>query len=169
MRILGIDPGAKRLGIAIVSLDKGPELIHSEIIGLERTITDSYQSYKLRIIEAFVAKAFSICKEFSPNILVSEIVPSKGFNHSAQAQLANTGATSFLCVAYLSQIRVEQISAITVKKKLTGNKNATKPMIRNKVLSIFPELQSRKDDFKTVFDETDAIAIALVGGGFSGK
>jgi Holliday junction resolvasome RuvABC endonuclease subunit len=166
MRVLGIDPGAERCGWAV--LEDGPTYVASGISGLPRTRNGKkalYQEYRLSLIDYWVGEAHRLLKT-RPDVVVSEVVPvatSPGSNFilAAQSQLAATVVTTIQVLATLDGIAVKQISAGTMKRKIGGVKDATKPRVRNGVLSIVPELAPRRRDFMKVFDETDAIAIGL--------
>lgn len=163
MRLMAIDPGAKRMGWAVINKEKGEtHLVDSGIIGIDRKSNESYQKYKLKVIEYYNVKAKELLAWHRPDVLIAEIVPIQGFHNAAQSLLAATAATVFMSVAVNFNIEIKQVAAISVKKKITGNRSATKVAIRNKVIELYPKLNARKAEFKTIFDETDAIAIAHV-------
>jgi Holliday junction resolvasome RuvABC endonuclease subunit len=164
MRILSLDSGAKRCGISIV--DDGPILVHSEIFGVVRG-EKTYQDHRLDIIDKFGSQAEALLLKYQPNFVVAETIPvisSSSFASGGQSALASTASTAFLTIASQMGFMCQQIAASSVKKILTGKGRASKVLIRNFVLETFPELLERKGDFKTIFDETDAIAISLAYG-----
>jgi Holliday junction resolvasome RuvABC endonuclease subunit len=150
-----------RCGIAVVSYDGKPVYLHSEIFGVQRG-TQSYQDYRLKLVEAFADKAAFLVELYRPDIVVSEIIPVIGNSRaSAQRQLAATAATAFQAVAYQHGFLCDQIAATSVKKALTGDGRCSKSALRNAVLATFPHLKSNLMANKTLSDESDAIAIGL--------
>lgn len=166
MTLLAIDPGAKRLGYSVFD-KKHKELICSGILGLDRAKDSdiSYQDYKICLIEYYMRHIPLLIKKFNVDELIIEIVPVKGnFNDGSQLALAAVSATCVIAASYIvpQKVDITQVAASTVKKRLTGNGRATKVMIRNKVLELYPYLLDRKEDFKKIFDEIDAIAIGHI-------
>jgi crossover junction endodeoxyribonuclease RuvC len=161
MIIMGIDPGAKRLGLSVLEKrNSSIEYIDSKIVGLERGKL-AYQEYKVALISFMTDEGDIFISKYKPDIIVAEMVPVQGFSNSAQAQLAACASICFLSVGSSRQIKIEQISAIRVKKLVTGNAKATKTKIKKAVLEQFPKLEYKKQEWKIQADEADAIAIAL--------
>lgn len=174
--ILAFDPGAKRCGWAALDTDgEGPRYVASGISGLSRTRNGKkalYQEYRLSLIDHWIEETDKLYSEFRPDMVVTEIVPvatSRGSNFvlAADSQLVGTVVTTIQAMAKLEQIEVKQIAAGTMKRKIGGVKDATKPKVRNGVLSLLPELEPRRKEFMKVFDESDAIALALTQLGFA--
>jgi Holliday junction resolvasome RuvABC endonuclease subunit len=173
--ILAFDPGAKRCGWAALDADSGPIYIASGISGLDRTHNGKkalYQEYRLSLIDHWLDEADYLLSRFEPDTVITEIVPvatSRGSNFvlAADSQLVATVVTTIQAVAKLNGIQVKQIAAGKMKRKIGGVKDATKPRVRNGVLSLLPELELRRREFMKVFDETDAIALGLTELGFA--
>lgn len=168
MRILGIDPGALRLGWAVVEygIDGNLRLIGSGIGGLERQGEEKYSDYRVRLIHHWV-KEFRMFESFGCDLWYAERLPAVGggnFIAATQAELAKAVLTTLEAMAYLNAIPVHEVDASHVKKRLTGKGAATKVGVRNAVIQVFPELWARKKEI--VADESDAIGIALVGAGY---
>jgi Holliday junction resolvasome RuvABC endonuclease subunit len=162
MRVLGIDPGAERLGWAEV---EDGVYLDSGLITLPRNKpSETYQTYRLRIIETYSLYFGQLLDVRPPDLVVCETVPVTGGNLASiiQRQQAATASTVVQSLAYARGILVKQVAANTAKKKLTGNQKATKVAVRNKVIETFPELAPRKREWMKVFDETDAIGIAII-------
>lgn len=160
---MSLDSGAKRMGWAVIDKVKkdDPVLIDSGIIGVDRKSSETYQNHKIKLIEYYRRASKDLLDAFRPNVLVAEIVPIHGFQNAAQSLLASTAATVFMAVTP-DHVEIKQIAAISVKKRLTNNKTATKVAVRNKVVELYPQLKARQKEFKTIFDETDAVAIGHV-------
>lgn len=164
MRVLSFDSGAERMGWASVGRDNGKLYYHiSDILSLPRMGTkEKYQDYRLRLTGELTVSIPALFEVIEPDEIVTEIIPPTGFGNVSQAYLANVAVTTVHTIAYLSGIRVVQVSARTVQANIAikgRSKKITKPQVRNGVLRIFPELEDRKRDWVKVFDECDAIAI----------
>lgn len=172
MKILAIDPGAERLGWALLESDlsedvinKPPRLLDSGVFALKRAVNESkkepFQKYRLRLIHYWARRnMFGVY----PDVLVSEIVPVVGggnFVAATQSQLAGTAITVIQARASQRRIPIEQIGATTIKAQIGGNKKATKVQVRNGVFTILPETKARKSEWTKIFEEPDAIATGL--------
>jgi Holliday junction resolvasome RuvABC endonuclease subunit len=171
VRVLAVDPGALRQGWAIVDGDgvEAPKYKGSGISGLVREDKEAYQEYRLRLVEFWAEEAGRILRMYKPDKVVTEIIPVKGggqFVSAAQSQLAATAVTSFQAIAYLNGYSVAQIGSTTVKKAIAGSNKATKVGIRNGVWVFLPSLRDRAKQWTKVFDESDALAIALCSLGY---
>lgn len=168
MRVLALDPGAKRLGWAIISGGgENPVYIASGILASERAEGESYQDYRLRVMNAAVSWIEEQLACFMIHEVVMEIVPVKGFNDMGQAYLALSVISAITGVCMTQGYKVQQIGATTVKARVGGTKKATKVRLRNVVWQYFPQLRKKAPEWKKVFDESDAIAIALAHLGYT--
>lgn len=171
VRILSIDPGAERCGVAIIDSDP-LSLVHSSILGLPRNGSD-YQLYRLLLIDLWQGLVRGIFNKYHPDTLVSEIVPApRGGNYGALAQmnLAATVITTIQSIAFYDKIEVNQIAANKVKLKIGGAGDASKVKVRNGVYQILPETKKLiKYNWSKVFDESDAIAVGLAYLGYNIK
>ena len=176
MSVLSFDGGAKRCGWAHIDHDpKAPApspLLHdSGILGLDREHNGKkvpYQEFRLALIDYWLDNAYRLILNTSPETVVTETVPTVGggnFVVAADSQLVATVVTTIQAVAKLEGINVVQIAANTVQKNIGIGKTpagkVSKQRVRNGVLKLIPELESRRSEFVDVFDETDAIAIGL--------
>lgn len=141
-------------------LDSGPELVESGIYGLSRKPDEKYHAYRLRLIDYWVSQTDKMLRRRKPDVIVSEIVPIKGFSDPSQAYLAGAAITAVHAVASLRKVNHKVVSAASVKKSVARHK-ATKVQIRNAVIEAFPELEPRRKEWTKIFDESDAIAIGL--------
>lgn len=167
MRILGLDPGALRLGWAVVEAGIGGfTLLSSGIGGLERQDEEKFSDYRIRLIHHWV-KEFGMFEAMGCDMWYAERLPAVGggnFIAATQAELAKTALTTLQAMAYLNSIPVHELDASHVKSRLTGKGTATKVGVRNAVIQVFPELWARKKEI--LADESDAIGIALIGAGY---
>lgn len=160
------------MGWAVLQTRLGePSLVASSYALLERNDQD-YQPYRERLLNYWTRRTASLLNEYKPDKVVTEIVPPVGFGQSGgniQAQLATAAITAVQVVTLVFEIPLEQISATTMKKKLTGNGRATKPKIRDGVLKLLPSLESRRKEWtgaKAIWEETDAMGVGLVALGY---
>lgn len=176
-RILAIDPGAERLGWAVIDRQDGgvPKVHASGILGLERRLQknghakdEEYQKYKLRLIDYWVVKAPALLRDYGITKVVAETLPAVGggsFIAATQSELAKTAITVIFAFAMKSLCTVIQIGATTVKTAIGGTKDATKARVRNGVIYFLPdfgpELKKETTGDKPVWDRSDAIAIGL--------
>ena len=172
MRVLGIDPGAERLGWAIVESGKPPKEVAVGISGLQRSGNGSkepYHEYRLRLIEYWSVESVSLLEQYSPDALYNEIVPVVGggnFFAATQSQLASTALTVIQLEAIRRGIEVKQFGANTVKKNIGGGKKATKVKVRNGVYRLLPSTERFRKEWVKVHDSSDACAVALTGLGY---
>lgn len=161
MRILSIDSGAKRTGWAV--LESGPVYIASGVIYFPRG-NETFQEYRLNLARFWVNQSQELLAGWTPDHLVTEIVPSRGFNIPEQGYLANVQVTTLHAIAIEQDIKISQVMARTVQSEIAirgRGKKITKQQVRNGVISLLPELKSRVSDWVKVFEEPDALAIGL--------
>lgn len=161
-RILAIDPGAERAGWAV--LDTGPEYIASGVVKFPRPKKQPFQEYRMMLAQFWVAESRGLITTFEPDHIVSETVPSRGFNIPEQGYLANVQITTLHAVAFEYGRECSQVSASAVKNHISirsKSKKITKPQVRNGVLSLLPELKPRASNWVKIFEEPDALAIGL--------
>lgn len=174
MKLLSLDPGAERMGWAIVDGEfvgeDEPVWIDSGIWQFHRGDQD-FQPYKLDLIKYVTGRMYTILSWHSDLVeVVSEIVPAVGggnFVAATQSHLAHTAATAAQTYALTRRLTIAQIGATTVKKQIGGSGKATKVKVRNGVYHFFPFLKdSRGELWKKIHDESDAVAIALAHFGY---
>jgi Holliday junction resolvasome RuvABC endonuclease subunit len=172
MRVLGIDPGTERMGWASVGRsvsDDVPYYHLSGVIPMPRG-EEKFQEYRMEMAATLVYWTPTLIELTQPEAVVSEIVPSRGAAINEQLYLANVAVSTIHAVAMSRGIPCYQISARTVQSKIAihgKSKKITKPQVRNGVIKLLPELEARKSDWIKIFEEPDAIAMALVYMGFT--
>lgn len=148
MTILGIDPGTRNMGYALISLDKGKiTLIEAGLIKMK---ADELQFQIPQMVEAFE----SIFK----NHKIDEIAIEDIFyahNPKTTIKLAQfRGAIMLLLIQQFGQF--SEYTALQVKKAVTGNGKATK----EQVAFMVKRLLNIKKEIKPL-DITDAMAVAI--------
>lgn len=151
MRILGIDPGFERLGVAILEKnknDKKERVLFSECF---KTSAKLEFAERLKLIGAQVKK---IIKEYKPEVLSIETLflttNQKTVMHVAEAR----GVVIYEAIC--AGLKIFEASPPQIKIATTGYGKADKNQIIKMVKILVDIDNSKKSD-----DELDAIAIAL--------
>ncbi len=152
MKILGIDPGFERLGIAILEKNKGDKrekVIFSECF---KTSAKLEFAVRLNLIGEEVKK---IIKKYKPEVLAIETLflttNQKTVMHVAEAR----GVV--ICEGIKAGLKIFEASPPQIKVATTGYGKANKEQII-KMVKILVDINKEK---KESDDELDAIAIAL--------
>lgn len=151
MRILGIDPGYERLGIAILEKNKNSDkekVIFSECF---KTFAKLEFSERLNLIGEEVKK---IIKEYKPEILSIETL-FLNTNHKTVMHVAEARGV-VVYEAAQAGLKIFEASPPQIKIATTGYGKSDKTQIIKMVKILVKIDASKKSD-----DELDAIAIAL--------
>ena len=153
MRILGIDPGFERLGVAILERNTGEKkekVIFSECF---KTSTKLEFNQRLFLIGERVQE---IIKKYKPEVLAIETL----FLNTNQKTVMHVAEARGVVVyeAARAGLKVFEASPPQIKIATTGYGRADKNQII-KMVKILVDLEENK----TSDDELDAIAIALTG------
>lgn len=151
MRILGIDPGFERLGVAILEKnknDKKEQVVFSECF---KTSSKLEFAERLRLIGEEVRK---VIKEYKPEVLAIETL----FLNTNQKTVMRVAEARGVVIYESSQagLRVFEASPPQIKIATTGYGRANKEQMI-KMVKILVDIEKNK----TSDDELDAIAIAL--------
>ena len=150
MRILAIDPGYDRLGIAVLEGNPSkPVLVMSDCVQPEKGAREARLA---RVYEA-VAKAI---KKYSPDALAIETLFFSTNVRTALGVAEARGAV--LAAAGSAKISVIECSPQQVKLAVTGHGGADKKAIARMI----PHLVSLSKK-KRLDDELDAIAVGIAG------
>lgn len=152
MRIIGIDPGFGRLGIAIIDYEAGKEtFVHSECFE-----TDKKESFQVRL-QQIGKKIAQVCEEWRPE---SCGIESLFFEKNQKTAMAVSEARGVIVYELLCHnVTVFDYTPLQVKIALTGFGKAEKEQVAfmvTKILGI--ESKGRIDD------ELDALALAITHG-----
>lgn len=170
-RVIGIDPGAKRLGYAVLEDGK---YVTSGCTGYMREDGEKYQDYKHRLIQLTARVTYPLLESYKPDRWISEIQPaisSSSYAAAGQAELVKAVMVVLETCLALEWKAFEWYAATSIKKLLVGDGKATKTKIRSHVLNLYGNdlPPSKKKDWAKVFDESDALAIASIGAGYRYK
>lgn len=150
LRIIGIDPGFDRLGIAIIDKEGVREtLVYSTCI-----ITTRTDSFEDRL--TYIGKELtSILTQYQPHDVAIETL----FFTKNQKTVITVAEVRGLCIylAHIHQAKLHEYSPPQIKLAITGNGRASK----EDVALMVERILKQKIVSKTLDDEIDAIAIAL--------
>lgn len=149
MRVLGIDPGYEKLGIAVI--EKGNN--KHDVIYSECFRTDKNLPHEVRLQEV-LNKMRSIIKEFNPEVFGIETL-FLTTNHKTVMKVSEARGV-ILSSAAEAGIKIRELSPPSIKLSICSNGKADKKAIM-KMIPLLAELPHKpKED-----DEYDAIAIGL--------
>ncbi len=151
MKIIGIDPGYERVGIAVLEknkTDRKENVLYSNCFK-----TNAKLSLDERIF--LIGKEIEeIIKEFSPEVMAIEKLFFENNAKTAMGVSEARGAIVF--VAQDSGLTVLQYTPLQIKSAVTGYGKATKDSVYTMVGKLVDLPKDVKQD-----DEIDAIAVAI--------
>jgi crossover junction endodeoxyribonuclease RuvC len=152
MKVLGVDPGLARTGWAAVRTDRGGYVL----VGAGLIAPPSKAELPERLTEGFAAFQ-AVLAQVSPELIVLEDVYSTSSHPRSALLMAHMRGV--ICLAAGQEgLRVEPMTATTVKQRLTGNGHASKAQVQGMVLRLCG-ISSRE----MRADVSDAIALAVAG------
>jgi crossover junction endodeoxyribonuclease RuvC len=153
-RVLGIDPGTRIAGYAVIDFNARGDstLIDAGVLRLSATAP-----LAARIRQLF-DDVTALLQEHSPTHMALEAVFSHADHARTAIQMAHARGVVLLA-AELRGITVAELPPAEVKKALTGNGRATKPQMQAAAM-----VQCGLTTMPEPSDVADAIGIALCGG-----
>jgi crossover junction endodeoxyribonuclease RuvC len=145
MKILGIDPGYDRIGIAII---EGKDLLHSECFS-----TNPKDDFHVRLKELGQRVNYMI-SEYEPDVMAIESLFITKNQKTAMKVAEARGVISY--EASLRDIPIFEYSPPQIKVAITGHGGSDK----SSIIKMIPLLIKMKVK-KALDDEYDAIAVAL--------
>lgn len=153
-RVIGIDPGTRIAGYAVVDFDRRGDstVVDAGVLRLTETAPLPQRLRQLHDdLDGLIA-------EHKPTHLVLEAVFSHAKFVTSALTLAHARGVVML-VAELRGVPIAELPPAEVKKAVTGNGRATKLQVQGAVMS-----QCGLATLQAPADVSDAIAIALCGG-----
>jgi crossover junction endodeoxyribonuclease RuvC len=149
MKVLSIDPGYERLGVAILEKEDGKEkLIYSDCF---KTLAKENHPVRLGQIQFEIQ---NLIKKFSPNHLAIETL---FFNANVKTALLVAEARgAILATAHNSNLKIFEYSPQQIKSAVTGYGKSDKKAVSRMIEVILKPEKSIKSD-----DEYDAIACGI--------
>jgi crossover junction endodeoxyribonuclease RuvC len=149
MKILGVDPGTLITGFGIIQYEKNKlSYITSGIIKPHRT---NDMGERLRII---YDDLFSLIKTYEPDEFAIETA-FYGKNIQSTMKIGYARGVSILAAVH-NNVHTSEYSPRTIKQAVVGRGGASK----NQVQFMITRLLALGDE-KKIFDETDALAVAV--------
>ena len=149
MRILAVDPGFDRLGVAVLEKKDGDEtLVYSNCFQ-----TNKKDSYPMRL-QAIGSEIERLIKEFSPDVFASEGLYFATNRKTAIDVAGSRGALFYVAAKY--DLPVYEYTPLQIKVAVTGYGKSDKGQVTEMVQRLI-----KMDDKKRIDDEYDAIAVAL--------
>jgi crossover junction endodeoxyribonuclease RuvC len=150
MRVLGIDPGFDRLGMAVLEGDPSrPTLVWSECLLPERGEPQAR-------LAAVYAETSRVLQEYAPDVLALETL-FFSTNKKTALQVAEARG-AILSAAGAAKMPVREFSPGTVKLAVTGHGSSDKAAIARMIPHLLTLPPKKRLD-----DELDAIAVAIAG------
>ncbi|MDO8430605.1 MAG: crossover junction endodeoxyribonuclease RuvC [Candidatus Taylorbacteria bacterium] len=145
MKILGIDPGYDRVGVAVI---ENNILLHSECFD-----TDAKDSFHIRL-KSIGLRIKKIIEKYNPDVLAIESLFITKNQKTAMKVAEARGVISY--EACLLDIPIYEYSPPQIKVAVTGHGGSDKAQII-KMIPLLVKMKSKKAQD----DEYDAIAVAL--------
>ena len=148
-RVLGVDPGLRMLGVAVVARrDRRPEIVFADTV---RTPSDMPEAARLRLIHEAIARLIG---EHEPSSVGIERVAWNTNQVSALHVARATGVV--LLAAAEAGLPVEEYGPLEVKMAVTGSGTAGKAEVRTALARLhgLAEVPSQPD-------AADAVAVAI--------
>lgn len=155
MKILGIDPGLKKIAFTITQFQNNQHEILS--IG----ILKNKNKDKKKIFKKIYKQIKKIINIYKPNIILYESIFIYKNLHSITNIIKIQGILNSL--SYLFNIPIQEINPTTIKKHIIKG-NANKIEIKNKIIKKFQKLflKINKKIFKDIeFDIYDSISVNI--------
>ena len=157
MKVLGFDPGMKRMGISVIERNElgNIELIDFGYFSNERNPKDPYNKFLNEAIQSLADAMPKIIYDYAPNIIVSETVPVGRLGNNTELVVA--AITVVKVIAYQFGIPWIDMGANKIKLLSTDNGTASKAQVKNAVFNLFPQV---KEEHKKERERQKAEGIA---------
>ena len=150
MKVLGVDPGLRTSGYAVIASQGG----QVRVLDAGTIRADEDLSLAQRLVQIFT-DADALLSEHEPDVMAVEELYSH-YKHPRTAILMGHARSMFLLAAAQRGIEVRDFSATRIKKSVTGNGRASKEQIQRAV-----QTQLQLAQIPEPADVADAIAIAM--------
>ena len=155
VRILGIDPGYDRLGLAVIEIAGGKDAL----VASTCVVTSRKNSPAERLL-AIGKTVREFLEEFEPHLLVMESLFFANNKNTALGVAEARGVVMYL--AAQKNIPCFEMTPPEIKLAVAGSGRADKAAVE-KMVRLLVKLPEKKQKEKYLDDEIDAIAVALSG------
>jgi crossover junction endodeoxyribonuclease RuvC len=153
MKIIGIDPGYERIGIAVLEKNKGDK---KEVLVYSNCFKTSAKLPLPERIFLLGAEIQSVIKKYKPEKLAIEKLFFENNQKTAMGVSEARGAIIF--VGRNSGLEILEYTPLQIKNAVTGYGKATKAQVHAMVGKLIELPKTVKQD-----DEVDAIAVGITG------
>lgn len=153
MKIIGIDPGYERIGIAVLEKNKGDK---KEVLVYSNCFKTSAKLPLPERIFLLGAEIQSVIKKYKPGKLAIEKLYFESNTSSAMGVSEARGAIIF--VGRDAGLEILEYTPLQIKNAVTGYGKATKLQVHAMVSKLIDLPKTVKQD-----DEVDAIAVGITG------
>lgn len=150
MKIVAIDPGYDRVGIAVLEKNKGEK---ERIVFSECFQTDKKDEIHKRIF-SIGSHLEEIIQEFKPEVFAIENLFFQNNQKTAMGVSEARGAMIY--VANKAGLPIVELTPLQIKTAVAGHGKATKTEV-HKMVSLICKLENRK----YIDDEIDAVAVGI--------
>jgi crossover junction endodeoxyribonuclease RuvC len=149
MKVIAIDPGYERMGVAVIEKTNGKEnLLFSECF---KTSSKIPHSERLKLIGQEIE---SVIKKYKPEVMAIETLFFKNNQKTGMSVAEARGV--MLYVAAVLGLKVVEFSPMAIKIAVTGHGTSEKDQVKFMVQKLIEIKNEIKYD-----DEYDAIAVGL--------
>jgi crossover junction endodeoxyribonuclease RuvC len=149
MKVLAVDPGYDRVGIALLSRDGVKEAcLHSECFETDRRASFEERLYTIG------AHVEALMKKFNPEMMALERLYFNTNQKTAMQVAEMRGALLYLAAKHT--LPVYEFTPAQIKQGVTGSGRSDKQSVERMVHILLPLAKKKRHD-----DEYDALALAL--------
>ncbi len=153
MKIIGIDPGYERVGIAILQKNKGDK---KEVLLYSNCFKTSAKLPLPERLFLIGQEAEAVIRKYQPEKLAIEKLYFERNTSSAMGVSEARGMIIYICRSH--GLEVLEYTPLQIKNAVTGYGKATKPQVHTMVGKLIDLPKNIKQD-----DEIDAIAVGITG------
>ena len=148
MRVMGIDPGSRKIGLALIESEgRRVKLLDSKVLRLEKI---KEFNPRLKVIFEEISALVELWKP--EKVAIESLIFAKGTTSLMKMAQARGAIIAALAC---QNLEINEYSPNLIKSTVAGHGHATKESIQKILNSFFPEAKFSTDD------ESDAVATAL--------
>lgn len=155
MRLLAIDPGSAKLGIAVF---ENEDLLYCDRMEPDSKYTGFVDKLDDKLSKIYL-ELLRIIHKYEVTNACWEITPNIAGMGNYKDMIISVGAL-VKALAFQHELSWQRVAANTSKKLVTGNHKASKIDVRNKVIELYPNIQK---DFNLKLGQYDAYDAVLIG------
>jgi len=155
LKVLAIDPGIRKMGIAFL---EGGKLIYHGVKTIKKSVSphEAYKECRKTVLR--------LVNNFKPNILVVE---KAFFFNNRNASLLNVLVDEIKSIARRNKVKYVSYAPSTVKKYICENGRASKNEVARVIVAKYPELRvflNQDRAWKEKFHQNmfDAVALGII-------